>query len=87
MLTLGDAPERLRINCYDDTHDCIVRTAHLMVWASKERKGVVQKEARERARSSYPKCEMSKVLGAHSRLALGRHGRDRGSQLCRESFV
>lgn len=34
-----------------------------MVWASKERKGAVNEEAKERARSPDPKCEMSKVLG------------------------
>lgn len=54
--------------------------ACLMVWqwASEERKGVVGEEAKERARSSYPKSEMSTVIevGAHSRLASGRHGRE-----------
>jgi len=41
---------------------------NLPVWVSKERKGVVKEEATGMATSSYLKCEMSKVLGAHSRL-------------------
>ncbi len=43
-----------------------------MMWASKERKGVVKEVANQKATLSYPKCEMNKVLGAHSRLAGGR---------------
>ena len=64
----------------------MMHRAYFMMRASKERKGVVKEEANKKAGSSYPKCEMSRVPGAHSRLAFGRHGRERGgcagSSLC-----